>query len=174
MVSHCPGLALEVKGPNTTNLITIKYKNAYTVHKKLGHRKAPAGVNALQKTVLTDKANEYAVKGSASSLTHFEAKMYCNSCYIKPVGYVLGQSFFTDQDCKEIEQEVIQVFMSCMGYNKNMAKVIRDGPAELAGDVMTRLIDVQGTEQVKNFLRHIRSDSQAAQLVKIVVAWAQH
>eukprot|EP00957_Ditylum_brightwellii_P019882 1499901-Ditylum_brightwellii.AAC.1 len=85
----------------------IKYKNAYTVHKTLGHRKAPAGVNSLQTTVLTDKANEYAVKGSASSLTHSEAKMYYNSCHIKSVRYVLGQCFFTDQDCKEIEQDVI-------------------------------------------------------------------
>eukprot|EP00957_Ditylum_brightwellii_P179265 13656237-Ditylum_brightwellii.AAC.1 len=55
-----------------------------------------------------------------------------------------------------------------------MAKVIKDGLAELAGAAMTRLIDVQCTEQVKNFLRHIRSDSQATLLVKIGVAWAQH
>eukprot|EP00957_Ditylum_brightwellii_P014609 1100866-Ditylum_brightwellii.AAC.1 len=40
-----------------------------------------------------------------------------------------------------------------------MAKVIRDGPIELAGAAMTRLIDVQ--------------DSQATPLAKIAVAWAQ-
>eukprot|EP00957_Ditylum_brightwellii_P020563 1550265-Ditylum_brightwellii.AAC.1 len=78
-----------------------------------------------------------------------------------------------DQDCKEIEQETIRVFTPCTGYNRDMAKAIRDGPAELAGTAMTRLIDVQGTEQEKN-LRHNRSDSQATQLVKIAVAWAQH
>eukprot|EP00957_Ditylum_brightwellii_P143850 10960932-Ditylum_brightwellii.AAC.1 len=55
-----------------------------------------------------------------------------------------------------------------------MAKVIRDRPTELAGVAMTCLIDVQGTEQVNFFLRHTRSDSQATQLVKIAVAWAQH
>eukprot|EP00957_Ditylum_brightwellii_P156967 11946179-Ditylum_brightwellii.AAC.1 len=87
--------------------------------------------------VLTDKANEYAVKGSAGGLTHSEAKMYYNSCYLKSVGYILGQCFFTDQDCKEIEQDAIQVFTSCTGYNKNMIKVIRDGPTELAGAAMT-------------------------------------
>eukprot|EP00957_Ditylum_brightwellii_P016166 1216867-Ditylum_brightwellii.AAC.1 len=87
--------------------------------------------------------------------------MYYDSCYLKSVGYVLGQCFFADQDCKKIEQDVIQVFTSCTGYNKNMAKVIRDGPTKLAGPAMTRLIDVQGMEQVKNFHRHIWSDSQA-------------
>eukprot|EP00957_Ditylum_brightwellii_P117511 8962391-Ditylum_brightwellii.AAC.1 len=100
--------------------------------------------------------------------------MYYDSCYIKSGGYVLGQCFFTDQDCKEIEQEVIQVFTSYTDYNKNMARVIRDGLAELAVATMIGLIDIQGTEQVKNFLRHIRPDSQATQLVKIVVTWAQH
>eukprot|EP00957_Ditylum_brightwellii_P072424 5503872-Ditylum_brightwellii.AAC.1 len=97
--------------------------------------------------VLEDKANKYAVKASASSLPHSEAKLYYNSCYLQSVGYILGQCFFTDQECKEIEQEAIQVFTSRTGYNRNMAKVIRDRPAELAGAAMTCLIDVQGTEQ---------------------------
>eukprot|EP00957_Ditylum_brightwellii_P148442 11301535-Ditylum_brightwellii.AAC.1 len=73
--------------------------------------------------------------------------MYYDSCYIKSVRYILGQCFFTEQDSEVIEQGVIQVFTSCTGYNKNIAKVIRDGPAELAGPAMTCLIDVQGTEQ---------------------------
>eukprot|EP00957_Ditylum_brightwellii_P204224 15338240-Ditylum_brightwellii.AAC.1 len=55
-----------------------------------------------------------------------------------------------------------------------MAKVIRDGPTELAGAAMTHLIGVQGKEQVNFFLRHTQSDSQATQLAKITVAWAQH
>eukprot|EP00957_Ditylum_brightwellii_P127999 9761418-Ditylum_brightwellii.AAC.2 len=33
MVSHCPGPALEVTKPNTTNMITIKYKT-YILHTK--------------------------------------------------------------------------------------------------------------------------------------------
>eukprot|EP00957_Ditylum_brightwellii_P011308 855205-Ditylum_brightwellii.AAC.3 len=107
MVSHCLSPGLEVSKPNTTNMITIKYKNAYTAHKALGHRKAPAGANALQKMMLADKANKYAVKASASSLTHSEAKLYYDSCYLKSVGYILGQCFFMDQDCKEIQQEDI-------------------------------------------------------------------
>eukprot|EP00957_Ditylum_brightwellii_P133851 10206176-Ditylum_brightwellii.AAC.1 len=55
-----------------------------------------------------------------------------------------------------------------------MTKAIRDGLAELAGAAMTHLIGIQGTEQVKMFLKYTRSDSQATQLVKIAVAWAQY
>eukprot|EP00957_Ditylum_brightwellii_P104413 7952455-Ditylum_brightwellii.AAC.1 len=55
-----------------------------------------------------------------------------------------------DQECKVIEREAIQVFTLRTGYNRNMAKVIRNGPAELAGAAMTCLIDVQGREQAQH------------------------
>eukprot|EP00957_Ditylum_brightwellii_P197400 15039691-Ditylum_brightwellii.AAC.1 len=61
-----------------------------------------------------------------------------------------------------------------MGYNKNMAKVIKDSPESTAGVSVTRLIDIQGIEQVKNFLRHMRSDSQAQNLLAIACSWTQH
>jgi hypothetical protein len=61
-----------------------------------------------------------------------------------------------------------------MGYNKNMAKVFRDEPESIAGAAFTRLIDVQGSEQVKNFLCHMRSNSQAQKLLVIACSWAQH
>eukprot|EP00957_Ditylum_brightwellii_P000929 74744-Ditylum_brightwellii.AAC.1 len=73
--------------------------------------------------------------------------MYYNSGYIKSVEYVLGQCFFTQVELEEIETDAIRVFTSRMGYNKNMAKVIRDGPESIADVSVTRLIDVQGSEQ---------------------------
>eukprot|EP00957_Ditylum_brightwellii_P000264 20429-Ditylum_brightwellii.AAC.1 len=55
-----------------------------------------------------------------------------------------------------------------------MAKVIRDGPESIAGVSITRLIDIQGSEQVKNFLHHMRSESQAQKLLFVACSWAQH
>eukprot|EP00957_Ditylum_brightwellii_P058704 4451885-Ditylum_brightwellii.AAC.1 len=55
-----------------------------------------------------------------------------------------------------------------------MAKVICDGPESIASVSITRLIDIQGSEQVKNFLGHMRSDSQAQKLLIIACSWAQH
>eukprot|EP00957_Ditylum_brightwellii_P112669 8588557-Ditylum_brightwellii.AAC.1 len=73
--------------------------------------------------------------------------MYYNSCYIKSVGYILDQCFFTQVELEEIERDAIRVFTSRMGYHKNMAKVICDGTESIAGVSITRLIDVQGSEQ---------------------------
>eukprot|EP00957_Ditylum_brightwellii_P014592 1099698-Ditylum_brightwellii.AAC.1 len=73
--------------------------------------------------------------------------MYYNSCYIKSVGYVLGQCFFNQDKLKEIEKDAICVFTSQTGYNKNMVKLLQDGPESIVGAAFTRLIDVQGREQ---------------------------
>eukprot|EP00957_Ditylum_brightwellii_P051070 3871890-Ditylum_brightwellii.AAC.1 len=73
--------------------------------------------------------------------------MYYNSCYIKSVGYVLGQCYFTQAELEEIETDAIRVLTSQMGYNKNIAKVIQDGHESIAGISITQLIDVQGSEQ---------------------------
>eukprot|EP00957_Ditylum_brightwellii_P146464 11151274-Ditylum_brightwellii.AAC.2 len=78
--------------------------------------------------------------------------MYYNSRYIKSVGYVLGQSFFTHDKLEEIEKDAIYVLISWAGYDKNMVKVVQDGPESIAGAAFTRLIDVQGSEQIKIFL----------------------
>eukprot|EP00957_Ditylum_brightwellii_P184769 14073093-Ditylum_brightwellii.AAC.1 len=58
------------------------------------------------------KSKRYAIKASPTSLTHQEAKMYYNICYIISVGYVLGQYFFTQDKLEEIEKDAIRVFTS--------------------------------------------------------------
>eukprot|EP00957_Ditylum_brightwellii_P178004 13558858-Ditylum_brightwellii.AAC.1 len=55
-----------------------------------------------------------------------------------------------------------------------MAKVVRDGPESIAGISVTRLINVQGNEQVKKFLHHMWFTSQAQKLLVIACSWAQH
>eukprot|EP00957_Ditylum_brightwellii_P133547 10182417-Ditylum_brightwellii.AAC.1 len=100
------------------------------------------------------KSERYAIKASTSSLIHREAKMYYNICYIKSVGYVLGHYFFIQDELEEIEKDAIRVFTSQTGYNKNMAKVVRDRPELIAGAAFTRFIDVQGSKQVKKSLTY--------------------
>eukprot|EP00957_Ditylum_brightwellii_P203859 15336564-Ditylum_brightwellii.AAC.1 len=85
--------------------------------------------------------------------------MYYNSRYINSIGSVLGQCFFTQDKLEELEKDAIRVFTSQIGYNKNMAKVVRDRPESIAGAAFTKLIDVQASEEVKNSLCHMRSNS---------------
>eukprot|EP00957_Ditylum_brightwellii_P119874 9147074-Ditylum_brightwellii.AAC.1 len=99
----------------------IKYKTPYTPHKTLGHYIAPSGGGFNQKQIPKEIATRYAARVMTHALTHTEARMYYYSCYRKSVGYVLGQSFFSQEDLNEIEVKAICSFTSKIGYNRIMA-----------------------------------------------------
>eukprot|EP00957_Ditylum_brightwellii_P072402 5502678-Ditylum_brightwellii.AAC.1 len=137
----------------------------------LGHYKAPAGGHLTQKEILGHTLESYATRAQTSALTNTESRRYYESCYFKLVGYVLGQCFFDKKDLEEIKKQAIRAFVSKTGYNRNMAKAIRNGPFAYGGSAFTTLCNVQGIEQTKNFLRHARSHSKANTLLRIALSW---
>eukprot|EP00957_Ditylum_brightwellii_P201164 15324357-Ditylum_brightwellii.AAC.1 len=90
MMSKIPGPQLQVRQCNSSDVVTIKYKNTFTSHKTLGHHKYPDSSNITQQKILEKSANEYAVKAQTSALTHSKSWRYYDSCYLKLLGYVLG------------------------------------------------------------------------------------
>eukprot|EP00957_Ditylum_brightwellii_P183400 13970454-Ditylum_brightwellii.AAC.1 len=55
-----------------------------------------------------------------------------------------------------------------------MAYVIRDGPSHLGGSEFTPLYHLQGIQQIQNFIRHLRTPSEAQRLLHTALAWMQH
>eukprot|EP00957_Ditylum_brightwellii_P173133 13180742-Ditylum_brightwellii.AAC.1 len=55
-----------------------------------------------------------------------------------------------------------------------MAHVICRGPYQYGGEAITSTVDIQGIEQIKNFIRHIRTPGNAGDSVHIDYRWAQH
>eukprot|EP00957_Ditylum_brightwellii_P073479 5583641-Ditylum_brightwellii.AAC.1 len=83
-----------------------------------------------------------------SSLNRHESWLYYTSCYLKSIGYVLGQTFLPKKDLKDIDHHVVQAFKSKHGYNRNMPYAIHDGPSHLGGAEFTPLYHLQGIQQV--------------------------
>eukprot|EP00957_Ditylum_brightwellii_P124044 9455595-Ditylum_brightwellii.AAC.1 len=71
----------------------------------MGHFKAPGGNGTMQLNVLKKLAHEYTIKVMASALTNTEARMYFDSYYCKSIGYISGQSFFTEKEIQTLDQE---------------------------------------------------------------------
>eukprot|EP00957_Ditylum_brightwellii_P184282 14037050-Ditylum_brightwellii.AAC.1 len=94
-----------------------------------------------------------------SALTHTETRMYVDSCYCKSIGYVLGQSFFTEKEIQALEQDAMRAFTSKMGFDRNMKYAIWEDPYHLAGAAITSFINIQGIGQIKNFRCHIQTDT---------------
>eukprot|EP00957_Ditylum_brightwellii_P161557 12300605-Ditylum_brightwellii.AAC.1 len=101
MMSKRPDPQLQVRKYNSSEAVTIKYKNLFTSHKKLGHYKLPGSSNITQQKMLEKNANEYSVKAQISVLAHSESQRYYDSCYLKSVEYVLGQCFFEKEICRK-------------------------------------------------------------------------
>eukprot|EP00957_Ditylum_brightwellii_P086747 6601187-Ditylum_brightwellii.AAC.1 len=59
-----------------------------------------------------------------------------------------------------------------MGYNQNMAYAICEGLYNYGGVAITSIVDIQGIEQIKNFLRHMCADSDASKAPEIAYEWA--
>eukprot|EP00957_Ditylum_brightwellii_P028271 2135274-Ditylum_brightwellii.AAC.1 len=55
-----------------------------------------------------------------------------------------------------------------------MAYVIHEDPYNLGGAAITSLVDIQGIEQIKNFLCHMKTDSDIGKMLEIAYAWAQY
>eukprot|EP00957_Ditylum_brightwellii_P079695 6059829-Ditylum_brightwellii.AAC.1 len=124
------------------SVIYNKAQESVYPHKTLGHYKAPAGANKIQKEAQGDKSDDYAVKLQTSVLTHLESWRYYDSCYLKLVGYVLGQCFFKKKDLQEIEKEALHAFVSKLGCNRNIAKEIQEGPFDFGGSLFTTLSNI--------------------------------
>eukprot|EP00957_Ditylum_brightwellii_P204366 15338884-Ditylum_brightwellii.AAC.1 len=116
-----PTYPLLIKHAHQNEHVTIKYKLVYNPHKTLGHYKAPAGTGQVQGGILAEKAEKYARKVLKSALTKYEAWVFYTSCYLKSIGYVLGQTFFSKHVLETINHPAICTFSSKCGCNQNMA-----------------------------------------------------
>eukprot|EP00957_Ditylum_brightwellii_P088261 6723904-Ditylum_brightwellii.AAC.1 len=61
-----------------------------------------------------------------------------------------------------------------MDFNRNMVYAIQEGPYHLGRVVMASFINIQGLEQINNFLHHIQTDTDVERMLEIAYAWAQH
>jgi hypothetical protein len=89
------------------------------------------------------------------------------------MGYVLPQSFFTAEQLKAIQISAMSVIIAKCGYNRKSKTEIIYDPKSLAGAGFVALYVIQGTGQIKMFLKFWRTTSQASRSLKVALGWAQ-
>ena len=103
MKSGSFGPPLQIHDNMSDSLVTIPEKSAYTPHKTLGHHKAPAGSNLTQLQILRANSDVYAKLVSTSPCTRTESWYFYNAIYLKAVGYVLPNCFFTRKALRKVQ-----------------------------------------------------------------------
>ena len=147
--------------------IEIPSKCVVNPHKTLGHYKAPSGNGASQLRILKNKSNTLGQQVSNGPFNKHDAWTFYRSIYLPSVGYVLPQNFFTAKQLKAIQTSAMSSIIAKCGYNRKSKTEIIYGPKSLAGAGFVDLYTIQGTGQIKMFLKFWRTTCQASRLLKV-------
>jgi hypothetical protein len=111
---------------------------------------------------------------SCSALHPKDSRTFYNSIYLKSIGYVLPNSYFSESLLNSIQSCAICAFVPKCGYNRNTHRSIIFGPKHLAGAGFTPLYLLQGEGQILQFLKFWRTDTPTSRLLRIAQSWFQY
>jgi hypothetical protein len=104
---------------NQTNAkIIIPSKSVTNPHKTLGHYEAPTANSAMQLSILKTKSNKLGKQASTGPFNSRDAWIFYQSIYLKSMGYVLLQSFFTKAQLKTIQTAAMSSIIPKCGFNR--------------------------------------------------------
>lgn len=145
----------------------------YTAHKTLGHYKEPAGTQVTQAQRLRDLCAKNTSFLWTCPLSRREAWTYYFACFFPSVCYPLSCSSMSKSVLESIQWKSLAIIIARCGFNRNTKREIIFGPLELGGANFRHLYHQQGLGQIKLFLTHWRSKTQAGKLLRIALQWFQ-
>jgi hypothetical protein len=167
------GAPLQVHDKLTDQLVTIKAKSVYTPHKTLGHFKAPAGQNRTQLQRLRSSSDSYAKLVATSPCNRMDSWYFYTAIYLKSLGYVLPNCFFSHKQLHKVQQSALRAFLAKCGYNRNTHRLIVFAPIRYGGCGFLALYLIQGEGQILSFLKNWRTKTDCSKLLRIAVSWTQ-
>jgi hypothetical protein len=165
---------IHLQAINDSATIPITSKSVYDTHKTLGHYRAPAGKGKTQLQELRKKSNTMARQVSSSPLNRRESRTFFDVIFLKSIGFVLPNSYFTEAELNSVQSPAICAFIPKCGFNRNTSRAIIFGPKHLAGSGFASLYHLQGQGQILQFLKFWRANTHTSQMLRISVGWSQY
>jgi hypothetical protein len=156
------GDPLQVHDESTDKLVTIPAKSVYTPHKTLGHYKAPTGDNKTQYRILLTNSDGFAKLIATSPCNRMDSWFFYTAIYLKSLGYVLADCFFTEKELAKVQSAALRSFLAKCGYNRNTHRAIVFAPISHGGCGFLSLFLLQGEGQVLAFLKNWRTDTESS------------
>ena len=158
---------------NNGTQIPITSKSAFDPHKTLGHKRAPGGKGRTQEKDTRSSSNNMATQVSSSPLNNKELQAFYDAIYLKSIGFVLPNSYFTEATLNSVQSSAICAFIPKCGYNRSTSRAVIFGPTHLAGAGFTPLYLLQGKGQILQFLKYWRTNTPTSRLLQITTSWCQ-
>jgi hypothetical protein len=157
----------------TGTQIPITSKSVFDPHKTLGHKRAPGGKGRTQEKDTRSGSNLMGKQVSCSPLNTKESRAFYDAIYLKSVGFVLPNSYFSEATLNSVQTNAMGAFVPKCGYSRSTSRAVIFGPTHLAGAGFTPLYLLQGEGQILQFLKYWRTDTPTSRLLRIAVSWCQ-
>ena len=122
---------------------------------------------------LTQVSNQLTGRLRRSSLTKSEVRTAYRSMYLPKMCYGASVTSFTEEQSWAVERNAVRAFLSALGYNPNMPRLLVFAPDDLGGVGLTTIKTEQGVDHVKALIRHIRADATVGHLMQILMRTSQ-
>ena len=171
-IEESPGKIMLTSGTSTEE-IEITRVNPSKGICTLGVRTAMDGDNKDELEHRKQQAQTVKQRVIHAPLTRAHASLALHNVWKLQIGYSLGITTLSMNECEEIQSIFSQTFASKMGYRGTMPSQVRYGPEKYGGAAVPSIYAMQGRKHVEMFLGHMRADDIGADLLRISQSYTQ-
>jgi hypothetical protein len=167
-----PGQLTMTSGSDPTPAIITRIEPTDTFW-TLGVYVTPNGSSAGAFKMLREIALTYATAITGTHLTRQEALMSYIQYLLPKLRYQPPLLALTQKQCNTIQSIVLQALLPKLHINRNTARSIVHGPAELGGLALPQLHTTQGIDKLELFLGHLRIQDRTGQMIHSDLTYLQ-
>jgi hypothetical protein len=142
-------------------------------YKALGAHIEPMQHQKTHFNTLLAKAKLYSRLLASSSCQAPHTWIYYYSVYLRSIGYSLRVSHLSFAQLNKLQQPIVPVVLSKMGYCSNSSRILTFLCSFYGGIDFRDLRLEQGIEQITFLIRHLCTPGQVCDLLAIVLSWFQ-
>ncbi len=152
---------------------TIKQLSVGQSYKTLGAHIEPMQHQKTHFNTLLAKAKLHSRLLASSSCQAPHTWIYYYSVYLRSIGYSLPVSHLSFTQLNKLQQSILPVVLSKMGFCSNTSRILTYLCSSYGGLDFRDLRLEQGIGQITFLIRHLRTPGQVCDLLQIVLSWFQ-
>ena len=152
---------------------TIKQLPVGQSYKTLGAHVEPMQHQKTHYNTLLAKSKLHARLLASSSCQAPHTWIYYYSVFLRSIGYSLPVSHLSSDQLNKLQQPIITVVLSKMGYCSNTSRILTFLCSFYGGLDFRGLRLEQGIGQLTFLIRHLRTPGQVHDLLEIALSWFQ-
>jgi hypothetical protein len=123
------------------------------------------GTCTAHKKVMNEKASLYATAITRSSVWKGESGLAYNTFYLPSIGYGTPVTTLSQQECYDIQKQVINAIFPKMGIGRKAHRSAVFGTAQFGGLGLEHLAAYQGHNRLKCLIGHLLCNSTTDNLI---------